>query len=153
MIASKKEWGQSAWKFMHVLASKIKPSEFSSQKVAIINIIKGICNNVPCPDCRKHAERQMRLLNSSSIRTKEDLINMLHDFHNNVNIRTNKPLYNKEDLKNYEIMSMKDSVITFLTTWYAGSSTPRLMMDTFARVRFLESLKSYFDRNFSAYDP
>lgn len=153
MIASKKEWGQSAWNFMHVLASKIKHSEFNNQKDTIINIIKGICSNVPCADCRKHAERQMRQLHSGSIQTKEDLINMLHDFHNKVNIRTNKPIYSKEDLKVYEEMSTKDAVITFMNTWYAGSSTPRLMMDTFARVRFLESLKSYFDQYNSAYNP
>jgi hypothetical protein len=153
MIASKKEWGQSAWNFMHVLARKIKHSEFNNQKDTIINIIKGICSNVPCADCRQHAERQMRQLHSGSIQTKEDLINMLHDFHNKVNIRTNKPIFSKEDLKVYEEMSTKDAVITFMNTWYAGSSTPRLMMDTFARVRFLESLKSYFDQNNSAYYP
>lgn len=151
MLASKKEWGQSAWNFMHVLACKIKPTDFDSQKVAIINIIKGICSNVPCTDCRQHAERQMKQLHVGSIRTKEDLINMLHDFHNKVNIRTNKPIYKKEDLTLYELMSMKDVVISFMNTWYAGSSTPRLMMDTFARVRFLGSLKSYFDQNSSAF--
>jgi|TARA_B110000285_G_C14911038_1_gene507964 hypothetical protein len=147
MLASKKEWGQSAWKFMHILACKVKPTEFNNQKEAIINIIKGICTNVPCSDCRQHAERQMRQLHVSSIRNQEDLILMLHDFHNKVNIRTQKPVFKKEELEIYKKMSTKEVVINFMNTWYAGSSTPRLMMDTFARVRFLGSLKTYFDSN------
>jgi len=152
MLASKKDWGQSAWNFMHILACKIKQEEFNNQKVALINIIKGICANVPCRDCREHAEKQMKHLRVETIRSKEDLIGMLHDFHNKVNTRTHKQIFSKDELVMYENMSTKNVVINFMNTWFAGSSTPRLMMDTFARVRFLGSLREYFNRNHAAFN-
>ena len=153
MIASKQEWGQAAWTFMHVLACKIKQKEFQAQKEAIINIIRGICSNVPCPSCRSHAEVQMKQLNPGSIRSKNDLIDMLMDFHNKVNIRTQKRLFTKGEMKIYETMSTGVVVQKFLAIWYSGSSTPRLMMDTFARVNFLHSIQKYFDDHHMAYDP
>ena len=153
MIASKNEWGNTAWTFMHVLASKVKLEDFHKQKEYIITIIRGICSNLPCPDCRSHAEKQMMRLNSGNISTKEDLIEMLRDFHNNVNIRTNKRVFSKVEMIKYEKVSTCDAVNVFFRTWYAGSSTPRLMMDTFARVRFLGWIRSYFDKNHQFYAP
>jgi hypothetical protein len=151
MLASKKQWGQTAWNFMHILACKIKEEEFYNHKVELIYIVKSLCANLPCHDCRMHAEKQMKGLNVSSIRCKEDFVSMLHDFHNKVNARTNKPLFKKEDLKIYNEMSTRNVVVSFMNTWYAGSSTPRLMMDTFARVQFLKHLREYFDKYSGAF--
>ena len=151
MLASKKEWGQTAWKFMHILACKIKPEYFHKHRDELVYIVKRLCSNLPCQDCRKHAEKQMKNLNVSSIRTKDDFINMLHDFHNKVNARTQKPLFKLEDLKIYHEMSTREVVVNFMNTWYSGSSTPRLMMDTFARTQFLKYLRDYFDTNHMAF--
>ena len=151
MLASKKEWGQTAWKFMHILAWKIKEEEFNNQKDNLINIVKRLCSNLPCQDCRQHAEKQMKQLHIGSINRKEDFIYMLHDFHNKVNARTNKPLFKLEDLRIYNEMSTRDVVVKFMNTWFTGSSTPRLMMDTFARVQFLKSLRDYFNHNSLAF--
>jgi len=153
MIASKNEWGNSAWTFMHVIACKVKIEEFSKQKENIMTIIRGICSNLPCPDCRSHAEKQMRRLNSVNITTKEEMKEMLREFHNSVNIRTNKRIFSKGEMVKYEKASTSEAVSVFFKTWFAGSSTPRLMMDTFARVRFLEWIISYFDKNNQFYDP
>lgn len=152
MLASKKDWGQCAWNFMHIIACKIKPEEFVNQKEHILNIIIGICTNVPCKDCRDHAVKQINKLRFSSIRTREDLIYMLHDFHNKVNVRTQKSLYKREDLKVYEEMSTREVVHKFFETWTLGSSTPRLMMDTFARVQLLKYIREYFNSHAMKYN-
>ena len=42
-------------------------------KDQLLDIIKGICMNLPCPDCSNHATQYIKKLNYVSIKNKEDL--------------------------------------------------------------------------------
>ena len=54
------------------------------------NIIRQICYNLPCPECRKHASNYINKISLHSVKTKEDLIFVLFTFHNDVNRRLGK---------------------------------------------------------------
>ena len=67
-----KEWGPICWIFLHTIVEKIKPKSFDSKKEILFQIISDICNNLPCPNCRKHSSNY---LNNNNIRK----CNTIHD--------------------------------------------------------------------------
>ena len=68
----KMKWGEAIWFLFHTLAEKIKEEHFQSKKYEMINIVKAICTNLPCPKCTDHATAYMKRLNIESIKIKQD---------------------------------------------------------------------------------
>lgn len=95
-------WGAPTWVFLHTFAEKINSNYFSIQKKSIIKLIKTICENLPCPNCRMHANEYMKRVNSSNVNSKEKLIAMLIHFHNNVNERLGKQRFNANFYDQYK---------------------------------------------------
>tara|TARA_Y100001980_G_C14513990_1_gene289359 strand:+ start:385 stop:840 length:456 start_codon:yes stop_codon:yes gene_type:complete len=93
------EWGSITWIFLHTLAEKIKENEFEKIRIDVINIIILICNNLPCPDCAKHASEVLKVAYLSNIKSKKHLIEFLRQFHNIVNIKLKKNEFTREDIK------------------------------------------------------
>ena len=86
-------WGAPVWCFLHTFAEKIKDSEFNSIKGELFEIIVKVCNNLPCPECARHASEYMQNINSNNISSKKELKLMLYTFHNSVNKRKNYKEY------------------------------------------------------------
>lgn len=82
-------WGAPIWCFFHTFAEKIKDSEFDGIKGELFEIIVKICNNLPCPECTRHATEYMNNVNFNKITCKKELKLMLYTFHNTVNKRKN----------------------------------------------------------------
>jgi excinuclease UvrABC ATPase subunit len=82
-------WGAPIWCFFHTFAEKIKDSEFDGIKGELFEIIVKICNNLPCPECTRHASEYMNTVNFNKITCKKELKLMLYTFHNTVNKRKN----------------------------------------------------------------
>jgi hypothetical protein len=82
-------WGAPIWCFFHTFAEKIKDSEFDGIKGELFEIIVKICNNLPCPECTRHASEYMKNINFNKINCKKELKLMLYTFHNSVNKRKN----------------------------------------------------------------
>jgi hypothetical protein len=62
-----KIWGPSCWYLFHGLATKVKEEEFEKIKLSLWTNIVEICNNLPCPDCRKHAMDTISKTNKQNI--------------------------------------------------------------------------------------
>ena len=90
-------WSIPTWCFFHTLAEKINENFLIQNKVRVIQIIKSICGNLPCPYCREHASKHCRSLTPDVIKNKQDLINYLFQFHNTVNSRLHKPLFKESN--------------------------------------------------------
>lgn len=93
---SQKDWGNITWYLFHTLAEKVNPERFSEIKPTILLFIKTTCQNLPCPICAAHAQKNLRDANMNLINTKADLIEFLRQFHNVVNIHTGKETVSKE---------------------------------------------------------
>ena len=89
-------WAIPTWLFFHALAEKININSYNSKRHELLNIIKHICNNLPCPTCTDHARRYMNSITLDKIKTKEDFKNILFEFHNKVNHRLNKIQFEKK---------------------------------------------------------
>jgi len=78
----------------------------------------------------------MANLNSNTIKTKQDLKNMLHSFHNIVNQRLNKPTFTVEELNNKYKLSITSNVIQyFIQIWSKRSHNPKLMTEDLHKIK------------------
>ena len=85
-----KKWGHDVWIFLHTLVSKINKDVFNDHKKTIIEFIFKICTNLPCPECSKHSSEFLKTVHFNNVTKKDDLIEILFVFHNQVNINTKK---------------------------------------------------------------
>tara|TARA_Y100000022_G_scaffold200283_1_gene215150 strand:- start:1843 stop:2403 length:561 start_codon:yes stop_codon:yes gene_type:complete len=86
-------WGRATWLFLHTLAHKIKEESFINIRKQLLDFIVSICNLLPCPICRNHADNYIKNVNFNTIQTKQDLKYMLFTFHNSVNSNKNLPIF------------------------------------------------------------
>tara|TARA_B110000285_G_scaffold226216_1_gene285612 strand:- start:51 stop:512 length:462 start_codon:yes stop_codon:yes gene_type:complete len=139
-----KSWGPCTWFLFHTLAEKIKEERFMELKPGLIDIIKNICSNLPCPDCKQHATAKIKTLNDKAINNKDSLKKALLLFHNEVNKRLNKPQFIWEELNNkYSKGKILDIVVYFRQQWNIKSSNPKLMNEALHRKLMLDDLHSW----------
>ena len=113
-------WGPATRKLLHILASKVDNQFFVNKKNEILDLIKLICFNLPCPTCSQHSKQIIIPIFTNKITTKELLIDFLFSFHNHVNERSGKPQIKKENLKKYENMNLGIAIHNF-KIFYAKS--------------------------------
>lgn len=108
-----KEWGPICWIFLHTIVEKIKPKSFDSKKEILFQIISDICNNLPCPNCRKHSSNYLNNNNIRKCNTIHDLRMFIFNFHNTVNRRLNKKIFESKDLEKYKRCNFKELIKRF----------------------------------------
>jgi hypothetical protein len=113
IISKSDYWGRITWTFLHVMSSKIKDECFDSFKSEYLDMCKKICKNVPCSVCKRHANIVIDNVNFELIETKDDLQSFFYDFHNSVNVGTEKPIFPEEDLSKYSEMDTESMVAVF----------------------------------------
>ena len=150
---SKMPWGKPTWFMLHTMAEKIQQPHFARLRIEIINIIKRICNNLPCPDCSKHATNYLNNINFDNIQTKEQLKIMLFQFHNSVNAKKNVPLFEYKNLDATYISANTANIIAnffhyFLKQSYSG----RMGTENFHRSRMVQDIKLWFQTNIQYFD-
>ena len=96
---SKKRWSIPTWMFFHGIAEKVDETYYKNNYKDVFDIIRTICQNLPCPYCREHATNYCKTLTDNKINSKEKLKNELFIFHNNVNKKLDKKIFNKSILK------------------------------------------------------
>lgn len=138
---SKKDWGNISWILMHSLAQKVTENKFLNCKQILIKIIFDICNNLPCPDCREHANKLLKTSNINKISNKKELISFLCEFHNIVNKKLKKPTKNIEEVeKKYSGAKLNIIVITFFKVYNSVIYNEKMLADSFRRKIFLKKL-------------
>jgi len=112
-IQKSEYWGRITWIFLHVTSSKIKDDYFDSFKDEYLEMCKKICKNVPCGVCKRHASIVMDNIDFELIQTTNDLQSFFYDFHNSVNIGTDKPVFPEENLSNYNEFNTEIVIAVF----------------------------------------
>ena len=106
-------WGSSVWTFLHVFAEKIHPDVYRNNVSHILQLIKRICFNLPCPTCSVHARKFLYGVTEASINDVEMLKQMLHIFHNKVNHRIGKKQQPNDILNKYKTVTMTNALLNF----------------------------------------
>jgi len=139
-------WGPPIWKFFHSLVENIKDEHFNDVGFPCFNIIKQICKNLPCPDCSNHATQFLSSIRFQHIKTKNDFKHLIYIFHNVVNKKKNKPLFNVSDLNIYNKTNIIQQFNNFVAS-YKTRGQMKLMADGFARDITVKSVKKFLMDN------
>lgn len=143
-----KFWGPSTWYLFHTLAEKIKEDNFNDNKNILLDLIKNICYNLPCPDCASHARNQLKLLNTNLICNKSDLKMVLFSFHNIVNKSLRKPIFTLDEMnEKYKNAITGNIVKYFIQVWNKKSHNPKLMADDLHRERVINDFITWWNNN------
>lgn len=148
-----KIWGPSCWYLFHGLATKVKEEEFEKIKLSLWTNIVEICNNLPCPDCRKHAMELISRTNKQNIiKTKRSLEVFIFDFHNMVNARKGyKILTIQEHDTMYQNANIQMIIINFINAFNQSTRNSRLMTETLHRQLFMNNFVKWININKSAF--
>jgi len=139
-------WGPNVWFFLHGLAEKIKEDKFNECKSNLIELIKLICFNLPCPECSKDAENLLKKTNINAINKKEDLKKYIFNFHNHINKKLNKNIFLYENLDSkYCNINIYKTFNNIIHIYSLNSNNPKLMQYSIIRRRSIIKLNNYFN--------
>jgi hypothetical protein len=138
-------WGKPTWFFFHSLAEQVNDEFYKKNYKTIFNFIVRICTCLPCPDCTKHATLYLNKIHPSSVNTKEKLQNMLFSFHNTVNIRKRKPIFNNFNIYKF---SRLDLIFNEFKNQYINNKVSnRGFNDILYRKNIIIEIEKFIDNN------
>ena len=149
-----KIWGPSCWYLFHGLATKVKEEEFEKIKLSLWTNIVEICNNLPCPDCRKHAMDTISKTNKQNIlKSKRNLELFLFDFHNMVNTRKGYKILTIQEYDSmYKNANVQIIVYNFINVFNKSTRNSRLMSETLHRQLFMNNFIKWININKNSFD-
>ena len=134
MTISIENWGNNIWYLFHTISYKIKEESFVTIKSDLIELIEIICKNLPCPDCSKDAINVISKINFNTINNKEDFKLLLFNFHNYINKKLKKKIFNYQDFDNkYKNANIQNLIINFNIIFNSKASNPQMLSNTFLR--------------------
>jgi hypothetical protein len=148
---STSKWGPPIWIFFHSLIEKIKDENFSDVRIPVINFIRQISSNLPCPDCSNHATLFFSKVNFNFIKTKDDLRQLLYVFHNMVNKRKNKKPFSISGLQSYQNVNLIEIYNKFIEV-YKTTGNMKLLADNFQRQIIVKNLKIWLINNINKFN-
>ena len=141
------KWGPSCWVFFHTIINKIKPECFLEIRDSLMNHIKIICFNLPCPTCSNHSKSFFGRQSSLGFKTKEECEHFLWFFHNHVNKTKRKPEYPASSLSSYSGRNLRNAYQDFATQYTEKDNGLKLMADTFHRKRIMQGFHRWILAN------
>lgn len=139
------------WILFHTLAQKIKDSFNETNIINLIEkVIIPICVNHPCPICRKDSFEYIDKNNFRIIKDKRELKYKLWEFHNYVNNKLNRELFDYENLDNlyekYEIFNIIKKIQDLNEFIPIDESTDKFKV-------IIENAKYWTDLNIVLFEP
>jgi hypothetical protein len=145
----KMTWGEPTWLLLHSMAEQITPDQFLAHRTDILNVIYTICRNLPCHFCAEHAKDHLNKIQflTGAVRTRDDLIRVLYEFHNYVNARKHYELFPVENLEKYARTNIKNVVYNFFIHYQEKSKNPKMISNELYRSRIIIQLREWFSNN------
>jgi hypothetical protein len=143
-------WGPAVWRLLHTLAEKINEHIYPSLSNELFQKVVQICKNLPCPDCAKHASSYLQRVKRETIRTKTEFINTLYLFHNYVNARKKKALFNYANIHMYKNGHLTNIINDFILK-YNTKGNMKLLNESFQRNLVVKDLKKWIVQNIRAF--
>ena len=137
-------WGPAVWTLFHTLAEKLNSSAYNQVAPSMFNIIVQICKFLPCPECSRDASNFLAKLNLSDYKNKDDFKNMLYLFHNYVNAKKRKPLYNYAYMNKYSNVNLISVINNFIAK-YNTKGNMNLIAESFQRSFVIKNFIAWFN--------
>ncbi len=143
---SPNEWGPPTWTMFHTFIEKMKEESFSLIGPQLFSYIFRICTYLPCPECSQHAKKFLSNVNPAGLKTKDDMRNLFFVFHNIVNKRKNKHMFNLENLEKYKSIGLVASFKSFSEVYHTKGNM-NLIAESFQRKMILDSFTQWLKIN------
>ena len=143
-------WGPAVWKLFHTLTERIHESAYQRIYMQLFFHIQRICNFLPCPDCANDATKFLSRIHQADIDSKIKLKNIIYLFHNYVNVKKRKPLFNYANMNIYGKLKMI-SVINNFIIHYNTKGNMKLLAESFQRQLVVKDFKSWLSNNMNAF--
>jgi len=143
-------WGPPIWRLLHTMAEKIHEDDFNKLMPQMFVLIKRVCAYLPCPDCSQHATQFLAKLKPEQISTKINFKNTLYIFHNMVNVRKKKPLFNYGNINVYQNLNIVNVFNNFVSV-YNTKGNMKLLAESFQRMLIIKDLKKWLIENHDSF--
>jgi hypothetical protein len=139
-------WGPPIWTLFHVLAEKINSEHYNTIFPQLFSFIKRVCAVLPCPECSQHATQFLAKLKPQDISNKESFKNTFYLFHNMVNVRKKKPLYNYGNVDKYKYIHITIAFNNFVKV-YNTRGNMKMISESFRRQLIIKDFKAWLINN------
>jgi hypothetical protein len=139
-------WGPAVWTLFHTLAERVNETIYPQVAPQLFTIIVKICKFLPCPDCSNDASNFLAKIQVSNFKTKTDFKNFIYLFHNWVNVKKRKPLFNYANINKYEHLPLIPVVNNFIAT-YNTKGNMKLLSESFQRNLIITDFKKWISNN------
>jgi hypothetical protein len=145
-------WGPAIWTLFHTLAEKINDNDYPYLINSMFTIIVKICKFLPCPECSRDASSFLARININNYKTKREFKNMLYLFHNWVNSKKRKSLFNYGYINKYANLNLINVVNNFISN-YNTKGNMKLLTESFQRTFILKDFVTWFRANIRSFWP
>ena len=136
-------WGPAVWILFHTLLEKVDNYYYLNVYRSMFRIISRICLYLPCPDCASHANKFLIKLKTTDIQTKEKFKNVFYLFHNIVNAKKRKKLFNYININIYSRYNLIYVINNFIKN-YNTKGNMNLIAESFQRELIIKDFKKWF---------
>ena len=143
-------WGPPVWTLFHVLAEKVNERVYPRIVGQLFDIIKRICSALPCPECSQDATMFLGKIKLHELKTKNDFKNMIYVFHNYVNSKKRKKLYNYSNLEIYKRYNIVYVFNRFISVYHTKGNM-NLIAESFQRQMIVKNVRDWFSRNLGCF--
>jgi len=143
-------WGPAIWNLFHTLIEKVNENAYPYISKQLFNIIVRICKFLPCPECSNDASLFLAKLKIENLKTKRDFKNTFYLFHNYVNAKKKKPLFNYANINVYKRYKLIQIINNFILA-YNTKGNMKLLAETFQRQFVVKDFKAWFIANIWAF--
>ena len=145
-------WGPAVWRLFHTLAERVNEQLYPVIANQLFAQIVSICKVLPCPDCATDATHFLSKIKINEYKTKTDFKNLLYLFHNYVNAKKRKPLFNYANINvyaNYKLVPVCNHFFNVFNT----KGNMKLIAETFQRNLIQNNFKKWLVANIGAFIP
>ena len=135
-------WGPAIWTLFHVLTEKINDTAYNQISPQLFHFIVRICKFLPCPDCSTDASNFLAKIKLSDYKNKTDFKNLFYLFHNRVNAKKRKPLFNYGNINIYKNYNIIPVVNNFINN-YQTKGNMKLLSESFQRQWFTGYIRAF----------
>ena len=143
-------WGPAVWTLFHTLGEKINEEAYPYVSNELFKLIVRICKFLPCPECSADASNFLAKIKVSELKTKTDFKNTFYLFHNYVNSKKRKRLFNYANLNVYNKYRLVDVVNNFIANYHTKGNM-RMLTESFQRQFVIKDFKNWFTRSIQAF--
>lgn len=105
-------WGPGLWTALHCMTFNYPETPNEHDKEDHEEYLKALSKTLPCMICRQHCKAYL-LEHPPALSSRAEFIRWMVDFHNAVNTRLDKPVWELEDVyKTYELYRAHPSPVT-----------------------------------------